>query len=116
MGSNSRDSRVPQGNSRSCPSLRHTHSRPGRTQFEKRDFSRGRKMRRVTMGYSMQLNQKTREGPQHRSRDRQFLYINQQVESFRKSGDPVLSVDTKKKELVGAFKNGGRTWRPKGAP
>ena len=58
------------------------------------------------MGYSMQLNQKTREGPQHRNRDEQFRYINRQVASFRKSGDPVLSVDTKKKELVGAVKNG----------
>jgi Rhodopirellula transposase DDE domain len=68
------------------------------------------------MGYSMQLNQKTREGRQHQNRDRQFRYINRQVSSFRKSGDPVLSVDTKKKELVGPFKNGGRTWRPKGDP
>jgi hypothetical protein len=68
------------------------------------------------MGYSMQLNQKTREGPQHQNRDLQFRYINRQVASFRKSGDPVLSVDTKKKELVGPFKNGGRTWRPKGQP
>jgi hypothetical protein len=68
------------------------------------------------MGYSMQLNQKSREGPQHRNRDQQFRYINRQVAAFRKSGDPVLSVDTKKKELVGAFKNGGRTWRPKGKP
>jgi hypothetical protein len=68
------------------------------------------------MGYSMQLNQKTREGPQHRNRDQQFRYINRQVASFRKSGDPVLSVDTKKKELVGPFKNEGRTWRPKGKP
>jgi hypothetical protein len=68
------------------------------------------------MGYSMQLNQKTREGPQHLNRDRQFRYINRQVASFRKSGDPVLSVDAKKKELVGPFKNGGRTWRPKGKP
>jgi hypothetical protein len=69
-----------------------------------------------TMGYSMQLNQKAREGPQHRNRDQQFCYINRQVASYRKSGDPVLSVDTKKKELVGPFKNGGRTWRPKGKP
>ncbi len=69
-----------------------------------------------TMGYSMQLNQKAREGPQHRNRDQQFRYINRQVASYRKSGDPVLSVDTKKKELVGPFKNGGRTWRPKGKP
>ncbi len=68
------------------------------------------------MGYSMQLNQKSREGPQHRNRDRQFHYINRQVASFRNSGDPVLSVDAKKKELVGPFKNGGRTWRPKGKP
>ena len=68
------------------------------------------------MGYSMQLNQKTREGPQHRNRDQQFRYINRQVAAFRKSGDPVLSVDTKKKEIVGPFKNGGRTWRPKGRP
>jgi Rhodopirellula transposase DDE domain len=68
------------------------------------------------MGYSMQLNQKTREGPQHRHRDQQFRYLNRQVAWFRKSGDPVLSVDAKKKELVGAFKNGGRTWRPKGDP
>ena len=68
------------------------------------------------MGYSMQLNQKAREGPQHRDRDQQFRYISRQVASFRKSGDPVLSVDAKKKELVGPFKNGGRTWRPKGKP
>jgi len=53
------------------------------------------------MGYSMPLNQKTREGAQHRNRDQQFRYINRQVASFRKSGDPVLSVDAKKKELVG---------------
>jgi Rhodopirellula transposase DDE domain len=46
----------------------------------------------------------------------QFRYINRQVVSFRKGGDPVLSVDTKKKEIVGPFKNGGRTWRPKGRP
>ena len=58
------------------------------------------------MGYSLQLNQKTREGKQHRDRDQQFRYINRQVASYRKSGDPVLSVDTQKKELVGAFKNG----------
>ena len=68
------------------------------------------------MGYSMQLNQKTREGPQHRNRDQQFRYLNRQVASFRKSGDPVLSVDAKKKENVGPFKNGGRTWRFKGKP
>ena len=49
------------------------------------------------MGYSLQLNQKTGEGPPHRLRDRRFRYINRQVASFRRSRDPVLSVDTKKK-------------------
>ena len=73
-----------------------------------------RNLRRL--GSSVQLNQKSREGPQHQNRDQQFGYINRQVTAFRKSGDPVLSVDAKKKELVGPFKNGGRTWRPKGKP
>jgi len=68
------------------------------------------------MGYSLQLNRKTKEGPQRPGRDTQFRYINRQEGSFRASGDPVISVDTKKKELVGAFKNGGRTWRPRGKP
>src|ERR1022692_1483825 len=68
------------------------------------------------MGYSLQANAKTKEGPQHPNRDAQFQYINRQVRAFRRSGDPVISVDTKKKELVGAFKNGGRTWRRKGKP
>jgi Rhodopirellula transposase DDE domain len=66
------------------------------------------------MGYTLQLNVKTREGPQHENRDAQFRYLNRQVKAFRKVGDPVISVDTKKKELVGAFKNGGRRWLPKG--
>ena len=78
------------------------------------DKTVARNLRRL--GYSMQLNQKTREGRQHQNRDQQFGYINRQVTAFRKSGDPVLSVDAKKKELVGPFKNGGRTWRPKGKP
>ena len=68
------------------------------------------------VGYSLQLNRKQKEGPQHPDRDAQFRYINRQEASFRASGDPVISVDTKKKELLGAFKNGGRTWRPKGKP
>jgi Rhodopirellula transposase DDE domain len=61
-------------------------------------------------GYTLQANVKTREGPQHPDRDAQFRYLNRQVKSFRHSGDPVISVDTKKKELVGAFKNAGRRW------
>jgi hypothetical protein len=68
------------------------------------------------MGYSLQLNAKQREGPQHRDRDAQFRYINRQVRAFSGTHDPVISVDTKKKELIGAFKNSGQTWRPKGQP
>src|SRR3984893_7168545 len=68
------------------------------------------------MDYSLQLNRKTKEGPQHPNRDAQFRYINRQEALFRGSGDPVISVDTKKKELVGAFPNKGRTWRPQGRP
>jgi hypothetical protein len=66
------------------------------------------------MGYTLQANVKTHEGPQHPNRDAQFRYLNRQVKAFRRAGDPVISVDTKKKELVGAFKNGGRRWLPKG--
>jgi hypothetical protein len=68
------------------------------------------------MGYSLQANRKSKEGPQHADRDAQFRYINRQVKALLKTGDPVISVDAKKKELVGLFKNGGRTWRPKGKP
>ena len=68
------------------------------------------------MGYSLQANRKSKEGPQHAGRDAQFRYINRQVKALLRTGDPVISVDAKKKELVGHFKNGGRTWRPKGKP
>ena len=67
-------------------------------------------------GYSLQANRKTREGPSHPDRDAQFRYINQQVRRFQAATHPVISVDTKKKELVGDFKNAGRQWRPKGQP
>jgi transposase len=67
-------------------------------------------------GYSLQANRKTREGPQHPNRDAQFQYINDSVRRFQKRRQPVISVDTKKKELVGDFKNTGREWRPKGSP
>ena len=66
------------------------------------------------MGYTLQANVKTREGTNHPDRDAQFRYLNRQVKAFRRSDDPVISVDTKKKELVGAFKNAGRRWLPKG--
>jgi hypothetical protein len=68
------------------------------------------------LGYSLQANRKTREGSHHMDRDAQFHYINDQAVNFLTAGDPVISVDTKKKELVGDFKNQGREWRPKGTP
>ncbi len=67
-------------------------------------------------GYSLQANRKTREGSRHPDRDAQFRYINDRVRRFQKRGQPVVSVDTKKKELVGDFKNSGREWRPNGDP
>lgn len=68
------------------------------------------------MGYALQANVKTIEGPQHPDRDAQFRHINSQVKAFLRSADPVVSVDTKKKELVGAFKNAGQRWQPHGEP
>jgi hypothetical protein len=68
------------------------------------------------MGYSLQANAKLNEGKQHPDRDAQFAYLNEQVRQHQAEGAPVLSVDTKKKELVGEFKNGGREWQPKGQP
>jgi len=68
------------------------------------------------LGYSLQANAKTREGSAHIDRDAQFEYINTQATAFLRTGDPVISVDTKKKELVGNYKNNGRVWRPKGEP
>jgi hypothetical protein len=67
-------------------------------------------------GYSLQANRKGREGSNHPDRDAQFWYINQQIRRFQTDAQPVISVDTKKKELVGNFKNAGRQWRPKGTP
>ena len=68
------------------------------------------------LGYTLQANRKTTEGTQHPDRDAQFNYLNEQVRSAQQQGHPVISVDTKKKELVGEFKNGGREWRVKGDP
>lgn len=68
------------------------------------------------LGYSMQSNRKTREGTDHPDRDAQFLYIAEKVQQFQRSGFPVISVDTKKKELIGRFKNRGREWQRKGQP
>ena len=66
--------------------------------------------------YSLQANRKTREGASHPDRNAQFEYINERVLAFQNRDQPAISVDTKKKELVGDFKNGGRTWRPHGQP
>ena len=74
----------------------------------------GRLLRRL--GFSLQANSKTREGASHPDRNAQFEHINAHVAAFQAAGEPAISVDTKKKELVGDFKNAGRAWRPKGAP
>jgi len=67
-------------------------------------------------GFSLQGNAKTLEGRQHADRDAQFRYINGQARDHMDAGDPVISVDAKKKQNVGNFKNGGKEWRPKGEP
>jgi Rhodopirellula transposase DDE domain len=64
-------------------------------------------------GYNLHVNRKTKEGDSHSDRDAQFEYINKQVKAFQRRGQPVISVDTKKKEIVGNFKNGGREWQRK---
>ena len=68
------------------------------------------------LDFSMQGNRKTKEGSRHPDRDAQFRHINQTVKRALDAGQPTISVDTKKKELVGDFKNGGQEWRPKGDP
>ena len=83
----------------------------------------GHKIGRTVVGellhkldYSLQANRKTREGSHNPDRDAQFHYINDRVKEALTAGQPAISVDTKKKELVGDFKNAGREWRPKGSP
>jgi len=85
--------------------------KPGRTvsQYLVRDLLH-------QMGYSLQSVRKTREGSEHPDRDAQFHHLNATVASYQKQGQPVISVDTKKKELVGDFKNAGREWQPTGKP
>lgn len=67
-------------------------------------------------GYSLQGNRKTKEGQSHPDRNAQFEFINKTVKRFQRNNQPVISVDTKKKEILGEFKNNGREWRPKGKP
>jgi len=68
------------------------------------------------LGYSLQSNRKTEEGKDHPDRNAQFDHINRKVKSFQRRGEPVVSVDTKKKELIGNYKNGGEEWHPAGKP
>jgi len=68
------------------------------------------------LGYSLQANVKSKDETAPAERDEQFRYINAEVKKFLRSGEPVISVDAKKKERVGNFKNGGKTWNPKGKP
>ena len=67
----------------------------------------------VDLGYSLQANRKTEEGKDHPDRDAQFEHINRKVRSFQRRGQPVVSVDTKKKEIVGNYKNPGQEWEPR---
>jgi transposase len=68
------------------------------------------------LGYSLQATRKVHEGGHHADRDAQFAYIAGRVRQYQKAGEPVISVDTKKKELIGDFKNAGHEWQPKGKP
>lgn len=67
-------------------------------------------------GYTLQANRKTKEGGSSKERDTQFKYINKQAQNFMQNNQPVISVDTKKKELIGRFKNAGKRWQKKGKP
>jgi len=68
------------------------------------------------LGYSLQGNRKTKEGSSHPDRDKQFRFLNRRVKLFQRFGQPVISVDTKKKELIGNYSNKGKEWHPKGKP
>ena len=70
----------------------------------------------VEMGYSLQANRKTEEGKDHPDRNDQFEHINRKVRSFQRRGQPVVSMDTKKKEIVGNYRRSGREWEPRGQP
>ena len=89
------------------------------TALAERGFTAGQKLvgrLLKRLGFSLQANAKTREEAGHPDRNAQFEHINAQVNAFQVAGEPAISVDTKKKELVGDFKNGGRELRPKGQP
>jgi len=95
-------------------STSHLAGELARAGYEVADRTVARLLRQA--GYSLRGNAKTIEGKQHPDRDAQFRYIAAQVVAFQAQGDPVISVDTKKKELVGNFANGGAEWEPAGDP
>jgi hypothetical protein len=97
-----------------CKSLRQLESELRLQGFSASHTSVGNLLKE--MGYSLQGNQKTLEGSKHPDRNAQFEFINSRTEKAMRDGQPVISVDTKKKELVGRYKNGGKEFRPKGRP
>ena len=97
-----------------CKSLRQLESELRSQGFSASHTSVGNLLKE--MGYSLQGNQKTLEGSKHPDRNAQFEFINSRTEKAMRDGQPVISVDTKKKELVGRYKNGGKEFRPKGRP
>ena len=97
-----------------CKSLRQLEAELVRQGFIVSHTSIGGLLKKL--GYSLQGNRKTLEGTNHPDRNAQFEYINAQTEEFLHNGQPVISVDTKKKELVGQFKNNGKEWAPQGVP
>jgi DNA-binding phage protein len=97
-----------------CKSTRHLAEELTRAGYPIGDRSVASLLKHI--GYSLQANQKAKEGTAHPDRNAQFEYINRQTLAFQKRGQPVVSVDTKKKELIGDFRNFGREWHPKGQP
>lgn len=97
-----------------CKSTRTLATELRRQRFQVSTNTVGRLLR--ACGYSLQANRKTLEGTQHPDRDAQFQQIHRRVLAFQKAGQPVISVDTKKKEPLGKMKNSGRTYRQKGDP
>jgi transposase len=95
-----------------CKSTRTLARELGRQGFEVSSTKVGQLLR--SQGYSLQANRKTIEGKQHPDRDAQFAHINRRVRAFQRTRQPVISVDTKKKEPLGRMKNAGRTYRPAG--
>jgi Rhodopirellula transposase DDE domain len=97
-----------------CKSTRQLADALGAQGFQASDDTVGRLLKQ--QGYTLQRTQKTLEGAQHPDRDGQFRYLNEQAREHLAASQPVVSVDTKKKELVGRYANGGREWRPVGEP